>query len=323
MAARAPHPAVNSPSRRGVEGVGSDPLALLAGEIERALEAALGRMTGAERMLEACRYAVLGQGKRVRPGLVLLSFEAAGGGSGSGAGAAREQAMVAAVAVEFVHTFSLVHDDLPCMDDDDLRRGRPTLHIAMGECSAVLAGDLLLTEAMTMLVRDLPDPQLGAQLAAELGQATARMISGQSWDTEGAGGAEGLDMLRRIHEHKTGALIRASCRMGGICASASASALEALTRYGEALGLLFQITDDLLDVEQSAETIGKSAGKDAAAGKLTYPGALGIAGARAEARRLQAEAERAAGELGPIRSSVPSPPSPLAAFAALVAARTR
>src|SRR5690606_2930999 len=140
----------------------------------------------------------------------------------------RGPAAVAAVAVEFVHTFSLVHDDLPCMDDDDLRRGRPTLHVAMGECSAVLAGDLLLAEAMTMVGRDVADAALAARLACELGEATGRMISGQSWDTEGAGAPEQagepidqpIDRLRRIHEHKTGALIRAACRMGGLVALA-------------------------------------------------------------------------------------------------------
>jgi geranylgeranyl diphosphate synthase type II len=280
-------------------------------------------------MIEACRYAALGGGKRVRPTLVLMSCDAVGGGGGGVAGAG-DPATVAAVAVEFIHTFSLIHDDLPCMDDDDLRRGRPTLHVAMGERTAVLAGDLLLTEALAMLGRDVAAPALAARLVQELGQATSRMISGQSWDTEGGergedGGPDGVELLRRIHEHKTGALIRACCRMGGLAglaardggiADGSSPPLAALTRYGEALGLLFQVTDDLLDVEQSAETIGKGSRKDAAAGKLTYPGLLGVDGARSEAGRLRREAESAAAKLGPEGG-------PLVALARLVEERTR
>lgn len=309
-----------------------DPLEAVRAAVEALLERALGQMEGAPRMVEACRYAVLGPdgrggGKRLRPCLVLLCYRAAGGGDD-------EEAAAAAIAVEFVHTFSLVHDDLPCMDDDDLRRGRPTLHVAMGEGVAVLAGDLLLAEAMTTLARDVPDRQLAAQLVRELGEATARMVSGQAWDT-GGGLPEGLDdlgRLRLIHEHKTGALIRASCRMGGLVGVAramemgsrqaaslphpSGRVLEALTRYGEALGLLFQVTDDLLDVEGSAEAMGKGTGKDAAAGKLTYPGVLGVQGARAEAQRLRAEAESAAGELGQRGGA-------LVALAGVVAERVR
>ncbi|MFG0285043.1 MAG: polyprenyl synthetase family protein [Phycisphaerales bacterium JB039] len=259
--------------------------------IDAALRAALDEMCGAARMVEACRYAVLGAGKRLRPALVLQSCRAAGG--------TEQAALPAAVAVEFVHAFSLVHDDLPSMDDDDLRRGRPTLHIAMGEATALLAGDLLLCEALAHLVRHTPDPQLAAGLVHELTDATARMISGQSWDTTGQlpAGLDDLGRLRLIHEHKTGALIRASCRMGGLWAGADAGAMQTLTQYGDILGLLFQITDDILDAEGSVEQTGKRTRKDAAAGKLTYPGVLGLPAAHREARRLCDEACAAAGAL--------------------------
>ena len=268
-----------------------DPLAAVRARIDDGLHSALDDMRAADRMIEACRYAVLGPGKRLRPALVLHSCCAAGGEDTA--------AMPAAVAVEFVHAFSLVHDDLPCMDDDDLRRGRATLHIARGQATALLTGDLLLAEAFSLLVRKVADPPLAGALVQELGEATGRMVSGQSWDTCG-GLPEGLDdlgRLRLIHANKTGALIQASCRMGGLSAGADGRVLSTLTGYGEALGLLFQITDDLLDATGSEAEAGKRTGKDAAAGKLTYPGLLGLEAAREEAHRLSEEACSAASEL--------------------------
>ncbi|MCA9273060.1 MAG: polyprenyl synthetase family protein [Phycisphaerales bacterium] len=236
---------------------------------------------------EAMAYAVLGGGKRLRPLLVWLACEAVGGDAG--------KCLPAAAAVEFVHAFSLVHDDLPAMDDDDLRRGRPTLHVHTNEAMAILAGDALLNLAFAALLESDASDSARVALVQELTRGCAGMISGQVYDT-----MPGLDpepddrrRLERIHVNKTGALIRASARMGAICGGANTEQLEALTAYADAVGHMFQAVDDLLDVEQSAEQIGKRTGKDAQAGKLTYPGLLGVDGTRAEVARLLGEAERA------------------------------
>jgi len=238
----------------------------------------------------AVRHALLAGGKRLRPALAGACCEAAGG-------AARDAA-AAGAAVEMIHAFSLVHDDLPAMDDDDLRRGRPTVHVAFGEAAAVLAGDALMSLAFeTLLTADH-----GASLARELSSATTAMIVGQVEDTLGAAGADGAGVdlagLRRIHGNKTGALIRASCRMGAICAGADDRTLGALTAYGEAAGLAYQVIDDLVDVEQGEVAAGKRTGKDAARGKATYPGLLGVEGSRAEAARLGAAAMEAIAGFG-------------------------
>ena len=232
----------------------------------------------------AMRYAVLGEGKRLRPVLVLAAAEACGGEA--------DQALRAAAAVEFVHCYSLVHDDLPAIDDDDLRRGRPTCHKVFGEAMAVLAGDALLTLAFEVLTKQVEDERLAAVLVFELARAAghAGMVGGQVVDILSEGEEPSSELLDYIHRHKTGALIRASVRMGSLCAGACEERLRALTAYGERVGLAFQIADDCLDVTSSAKELGKATQKDLERGKLTYPGLVGLEEARAVARRLVEEA---------------------------------
>ncbi len=241
---------------------------------------------------EAMDYAVLGGGKRLRPVLTWLACEAAGGDA--------EVCLPAAAAVEFVHAFSLVHDDLPAMDDDDLRRGRPTLHIHTNEAMAILAGDALLNLAFAAVLETPSSDSVRVALVRELTRGCAGMISGQVFDTMPGldPEADGRARLERIHRNKTGALIRCASRMGAICGGADGATLEALTVYADAVGHMFQAVDDLLDVEQSAEHAGKRTGKDAEAGKLTYPGLMGVEGTRAEVARLLAEVEGAIEPLG-------------------------
>jgi geranylgeranyl diphosphate synthase type II len=273
----------------------------LATEVELALADRLESAELPENLREAVRYGVLGPGKRLRPALALLSCEAVGG--------PRAAAIPAAVALELIHCFSLVHDDLPAMDDDDLRRGRPTLHVHAGEAMAILAGDVMVSLAFQCLATAPGlDDGVRAALTAELAGGTTGMIAGQVYDTLGGfpDGCTDRERLDRIHHNKTGALLRAACRMGAIAGGASPRTLERLTRYGEAIGIMFQIVDDLLDVTQSAEHIGKATGKDQSAGKLTFPGLLGIEASRAEVRRLKDQAHDALEHLGdaaaPLRS---------------------
>jgi len=263
--------------------------------VDASIAAFLDRRGLPENLDGAIRYAILGGGKRLRPVLAWRSAEACGAeGSAS---------LAAGVAVELIHAFSLVHDDLPAMDDDDLRRGRPTLHIHAGEAMAILAGDAMLTLAFEAVT----DPSFGlesstiSRLLGELCSGTSAMIAGQVYDTLG-GFDENLgeeDRLKLIHRNKTGALIRASCRMGGICAHASEEQLGSITEYSEAIGLQFQVVDDLLDAEGDSLTVGKATGKDAQAGKMTYPGVVGIESSRQIARELHDRALRSASELGP------------------------
>ena len=256
-------------------------------------------------LADAMVYAALGPGKRVRPVLVVRSCEAVAGRVDLGSAPAG--LWEAAAAVELVHAFSLVHDDLPALDDDDLRRGRPTLHRHSDEATAVLAGDALLTLSTELLVGGVADPALALRLIGELSGATQDMIGGQMRDTRPEGeGADGgasvgrapIDRLMLIHRQKTGALLRAAVRMGGHCGGADARQLEALTGFAEAVGLMFQVVDDLLDVTSDGATLGKATQKDAAAGKLTYPGLLGVEGARAEVTRLRGVALDSLGPLG-------------------------
>ena len=242
---------------------------------------------------KAIGYSLLAGGKRLRPALVLSTFYACGG---KGTPAAVRAAMLA---VEMIHTFSLIHDDLPAMDDDDLRRGKPTSHKVFGEALAILAGDALNTAAFQILV-ELPDKQLAAALVLELTSATAGtgMIGGQVLDIESEGTKLSLKKLQEVHALKTGALLTASCRMGALCASASKTQLKAITRYGQHLGLTFQITDDILDETSTPEQLGKATGKDAARGKNTYPGLLGLAESRKAATRHAQEAAKIAKSLG-------------------------
>ncbi len=239
---------------------------------------------------EAARYSLFAGGKRLRPLLALAAAEAVAEHLGHDAGAARELALPAACALELIHTYSLVHDDLPAMDDDTLRRGRPTAHVVYGEGMAILAGDALLTEAFALLARE--PAQAPAVAADELNRrklqtlaiiadaaGAAGMVGGQAVDLQAAApGARPLDpgALREMHMRKTGAMIVASGLSGAIMAGASESIAEAIGRYGVEIGLAFQIVDDILDVEGASADLGKTAGKDAAAGKPTYPALYGL-----------------------------------------------
>ena len=226
------------------------------------------------RLAEAMRYSALAPGKRFRPYLVVKSCELAGG--------TFADALPPAGAIECIHAFSLVHDDLPAMDDDDLRRGRPTNHVVYGEAMAILAGDALLALAIELVARHVSDPARAGRIAAELARGTGwqGMIGGQVADIEGQNEPLDLNRVRYIHEHKTAALIAAACRVGAIAGGADAQTIERLGTYGESVGLAFQIADDLLDVTSSAGVLGKAVGKDAVAGKQTYPGCVGLEASR-------------------------------------------
>ncbi|MHC5022478.1 MAG: polyprenyl synthetase family protein [Planctomycetota bacterium] len=260
--------------------------------IDAALRDRIDALDAPEPLRAAVRYALLDGGKRLRPALVLLACEAAGG--------QRSDALPAAVAIEMVHAFSLVHDDLPAMDDAALRRGRPSLHVHAGEAMAILVGDLLLAAALRCVIECPVDAHARNDLLAELSRATEAMIAGQVLDTLG-GLPEQLDpveRLRYLHGLKTGALLRAACRLGARCAAADEDTLNALTDYGESVGLMFQVVDDVLDVTGSTEHLGKTAGTDDAAGKLTYPAVLGLEASRSEIERLRLAARAALEPLG-------------------------
>ncbi len=237
------------------------------------------------RLAEAMRYSLLGGGKRLRPVLCLLAAEACGGDW--------DAALPSACALEMVHTYSLIHDDLPSMDDDDLRRGRPTCHKAFDEATAILAGDGLLTLAFETIVRHTRPPEAAAGCVRALaeGAGPSGMVAGQMADLEAEGRDDPtVEALEAIHVRKTGALLRASLRMGGIVAGADGAILQALTSYGHAVGLAFQIVDDLLDVTGDEAKMGKRVNKDSGLGKWTYPGLLGVDGSRRRARGLAEEA---------------------------------
>jgi len=248
-------------------------------------------------LIDAMRYAALGGGKRIRP---LLAWHACVAAGGNG-----ESSLAAGASIEFIHAFSLVHDDLPALDNDDLRRGRPTLHKHAGEAMAILAGDALLLHAFRILLGGMPGA-VGTRLLSLLVDATWAMVRGQVYDTLG-GFAPSLSPERRVrltHELKTGALIRASVVMGGMCALPDPDAPDAgavlarLDRAGTHIGLAFQIVDDLLDVTQTSEAAGKRTGKDAQAGKLTYPGVLGVETSRVAAQELLEKALAEISDLG-------------------------
>lgn len=240
--------------------------------VEKALRTAVPPVTVKPAMIHrAMRYSLLAGGKRLRPVLCCAASEACGGTA--------RAALPAACAVEMIHTYSLIHDDLPCMDDDDLRRGKPTSHKVFGEGIAVLAGDALLTEAFAVLSRAKPRRPYGmSDLVGELARASGSrgLIAGQVADLEAEGRKPAEAPLYFIHAAKTGMLLRASLKLGAMCGRATKAQLAALDRFGFALGLAFQIQDDILDATQSAETLGKSSGKDAAAGKMTFPSLYGL-----------------------------------------------
>jgi geranylgeranyl diphosphate synthase type II len=266
------------------EASDSSALALLRhdGEaVDAYLRLALKHQVSAPKQLvEAIEYSLMAGGKRLRPTLVLEAFRSCDGSEGQ-----RTSALAAAGAMELLHTFSLVHDDLPAMDDDDLRRGRPTNHIVFGEAMAILAGDAMMTLAFELIATDA-DPALAPALIRELASAAgpAGMIGGQVLDMAGENRSLTLDELQQIHRMKTGALLTASCRLGAISAKADAHALEAVSAYGRHLGIAFQIVDDVLDETSTPEAMGKRTKKDSAKGKNTYPKVIGLDASRAQAK---------------------------------------
>ncbi len=255
-------------------------------QLRNSVETALDQATQLDsacpaRLRESMRYSLLAGGKRLRPILTILACQACGGTT--------ETAMPAACAIEMIHTYSLIHDDLPAMDDDDLRRGRATNHIQFDEATAILAGDALLTLAFDVLASQVEDKQIASSVIWELARAAGPlgMVGGQQADLE-AESQNNLthDHLTSIHRRKTGKLITCSVRMGAILASASSEQLDAMTKYGDAVGLAFQIADDILDETGSVEKMGKGVQKDQAHHKSTYPALLGLEGSRAEATKL-------------------------------------
>jgi geranylgeranyl diphosphate synthase type II len=281
--------------------------------IERALSATVSQHDGLEaRLFEAMRYSLLEGGKRLRPILALASCEAVGGSI--------DDAIDYACALEMIHTYSLIHDDLPCMDNDDLRHGKPTNHKVYGDAIATLAGDALVTDAFATVARAplaKKHPEVVLEVVAELSDAAGSggMVAGQVVDILGEGRSMNLEQLEYLHSKKTGAMFLASvvgaARLGG----ATAPQIDSLSKYARALGLCFQVVDDLLDVEASTEQMGKRTNKDQAAGKNTYPALIGIEQSRALARDLESRAQAAL-------SSFDSRAEPLRAIASFVVERT-
>lgn len=245
-----------------------------------------------ESLREAMRYSLLGPGKRLRPLLVLMATEACGG--------CHHAAMPAACAVEMVHTYSLVHDDLPAMDDDDLRRGRPSCHAQFGEAMAILVGDALLTTAFEVLARDIQPPRVAAACCATLGRAAgpAALVGGQVDDIKAESEGGDLALLKSIHARKTAAMIILSLQLGGMIARAAPEQLEALSTYGNKLGLAFQIVDDILDLRGDEVMVGKRLRQDMARGKLTFPAILGLEESERRANTLVRDAVEALAPFG-------------------------
>ncbi len=274
------------------------------------VNAALDRYTSYDsgcpaELRDAIRHSLLAPGKRLRPLLVLMATEACG--------CDRSRALPAACAVEMVHTYSLIHDDLPAMDDDDVRRGRPSCHAAFGEATAILAGDALLAQAFEVLARDTSPPETAAKCCVELARAAGatHLVGGQADDlaaqsvasaqSEGTTKSVGSELaqLESIHRRKTGALLSACLKLGGLVAGGDARQLEALETFGWHLGLAFQIIDDLLDLSGDETALGKRTGKDSHRGKLTFPGVLGPEASTQRARQLIEDACQALAPLKP------------------------
>ena len=298
------------------ESVLSDALTAPVSEVEKHMARIIDERALPSNLDEAVRYAALAGGKRLRPLLVIHSCAAVGG--------ELDHCLPSACAVEMIHAFSLVHDDLPALDNDDLRRGRPTLHVAYTEAMAILAGDALMSIAFQSIGDDRHEPATAGLLLRELATGSTDMIAGQVYDTLG-GFPDDLteeQRLRLVHGNKTGALIQASCRMGAISGMLGAkhrldsAMLARITEYAEAIGLMFQVVDDLLDVEQTTEHLGKRASKDEDAGKLTYPGVLGVEGSRAIVKELEHKALQA---IAPFDK----PAEPLRHICRYLATRTR
>jgi geranylgeranyl diphosphate synthase type II len=264
----------------------------------RFVDAALDRALPSEQtrpatIHKAMRYSLQAGGKRLRPILVLAACEAVGGRI--------KDALPSACAVEMVHTYSLIHDDLPAMDNDDFRRGKPTSHKVFGEGIAILAGDGLLTQAFEVIAQSKPQPRYPtAKFVFELARAggSLELIAGQVEDLEGENRAVSFNNLRYIHERKTAALIRCCVRLGAMAGNATPAQLKAVTAYGHGLGVAFQIIDDILDCTATTEQLGKTAGKDAKAHKATYPSLLGLEKSRAEAGRWTASTLKAIARCG-------------------------
>jgi geranylgeranyl diphosphate synthase type II len=269
-------------------------LAATARQVDQALDDYTRFPAGCpDRLAQAIRYSLLAPGKRLRPNLVLFAAEACG--------CELSRAMPAACAVEMVHCYSLIHDDLPLMDDDDLRRGRPTCHKAFDEVTAILAGDALLALAFEVLAKHTRPANVAAQCVAALAAAAGptALVGGQADDLDGNASTGGLNVLETIHERKTGAMIRVSLQMGSIVAEANEQERSALDTYGRKLGLAFQIADDLLDVRGDEAVLGKRVGKDHDHRKLTFPGLLGVDESFRRAQSLIDEACAAVSSFGP------------------------
>ncbi len=263
--------------------------------VDAELDRCISRESASDRLQAAMRYSVLGGGKRIRPALCLAAARAVGDTG--------DNALAPACAVELIHAYSLIHDDLPAMDDDDLRRGRPTTHIAFDEATAILAGDALQALAFGLLA-DATGPSESARLTMvrELARASGHggMVGGQAIDLEAVGKTLTLAQLEVMHRHKTGALIEASVRIGALSSPRTREQdLEALAGYARALGLAFQVQDDLLDIEGDTRVIGKRQGSDAARAKPTYPALLGVDGARARLAELLDNAQQSLAGFGP------------------------
>jgi len=258
-------------------------------DVDRALDRLLPKASAKPATIhKAMRYSLFAGGKRMRPALVLAAAEACGGGI--------EAAMPLACAVECIHTYSLIHDDLPGMDNDDMRRGKPTNHKVFGEGIAILAGDALLTQAFEIAASATESKRYGSrEIVLEIAKASGslQLIAGQVADLEGEGRKISRAQLRYIHERKTSALLACSVCLGGMSAGCTPAQLAALTDFGYHVGLAFQVIDDILDVTQTSEELGKTAGKDVKAGKATYPSIVGLEKSRAIAAQLTAKAEAA------------------------------
>ena len=267
------------------------------------IDAALDRYTAYDadcpaRLQEAIRHSLLAPAKRLRPLLVIMAAEACG--------CDRAAALPAACAVEMVHTYSLIHDDLPAMDDDDLRRGRPTCHKLFGEALAILAGDALLAQAFELLATEIQPPDVASRCCAELAQAAgaSALVGGQADDLQAEFSGAGLPELEAIHRRKTGAMFLVSLRLGGLVARASDEQFTRLDAFGRKLGLAFQIVDDLLDLKGDAATLGKRTQKDSARGKLTFPAILGEAESARRAEQLVTEALAAVAPFGALANTL-------------------
>jgi len=251
------------------------------------------------RLYAAIRWSLFGRGKRFRPALVFASAKAFG--------VEFEKVQATAAAIEMVHTYSLIHDDLPSMDDDDMRRGRPTCHIKFDESTAILAGDALQAMAFSAIANNdnLPEP-VRIRLLVMIGDAASKMVAGQQMDLEAEGRDISIGSIEGIHRNKTGALIKASACVGAVVGGAPDVEMSAIMDFGEKIGLLFQMTDDLLDITESSEMLGKTAGKDLSSAKATYPSVIGIDATRKKIEKIHAEAietlSRISGETGILKN---------------------